>query len=159
MIDHKLITGCKSNDKKAQIELYRKYNQGMYNVAFRLLQNTEDAEDVIQESFLSAYKNIHQFKAEVTFGAWLKKIVINKTINYLKRNQLAIVEIDEEHSSYIEVEQDNWKPNEDMISNDIKNAIKQLPEKYRYVVMLYFIEGFDHLEVSEILNITGIVLY
>ena len=82
----KLIEECRSNNKRAQIELYRKYNQAMYNIAMRLLKNSENADDIIQESFLSAFKNIHQFKGEVTFGAWLKKIVIHKCLNCLKKS-------------------------------------------------------------------------
>jgi len=154
MIDIKLIEACKSNNKKAQIELYRKYNQAMYNIAFRLLQNTEDAEDITQESFLSAFKKIHQFKAEVTFGAWLKKIVINNSINLLKKNQLTTVNIKETNYTQIEINQNDVELNGDIILKDIKETINVLPEKYKYVVMLYLIEGFDHIEISEILNIS-----
>ncbi|NER15388.1 sigma-70 family RNA polymerase sigma factor [Leptobacterium flavescens] len=154
MIESKLIADCKVNDKKAQIELYRRYNQAMYNVAYRLLRNTEDAEDVIQESFLSAFKKIHQFKAEVTFGAWIKKIVVNKSINHLKKNQLSVVDIDETDHTYMETEQSDWTLSGEVVLKNVKEMINVLPEKYRYVVMLYLIEGYDHKEISEILNIS-----
>lgn len=154
MTDSKLIAGCKTNNKKAQIELYRRYNQAMYNIAYRLLRNTEDAEDIIQESFLSAFKKIHQFKAEVTFGAWLKKIVVNKSINHLRKTQLAIVDIDKVNYGYEDIEPDHWKVDGDIILKEVKEAIDLLPEKYRFVTMLYLIEGFDHPEISDILNIS-----
>ncbi|MDY8134671.1 sigma-70 family RNA polymerase sigma factor [Aquimarina sp. 2201CG5-10] len=154
MVDLKLIEDCKANDKKAQIELYRKYNQAMYNIAYRLVQNTEDAEDVIQESFLNAFKKIHQFKAEVTFGAWLKRIVINRSINHFKKNQLATVGMNEAYHAHIEMEHNDSKSNKELVLKDVREAIHTLPEKYKYVVMLYLIEGYDHIEISEILNIS-----
>ena len=99
-----LIKECKLNNKRAQIELYRNYNQGMYNVAMRLLRNSDDADDIIQESFLSAFKNISQFRADVTFGAWIKKIVVHKCLNYIKQKSLDVVELDETYTSNFEIE-------------------------------------------------------
>ena len=151
----KLIEECKSNNKRAQIALYRKYNQAMYNVAMRLLKNPDNADDVIQESFLSAFKNIHQFKGEVTFGAWLKKIVIHKCLNHLKKKELDVVTLDEslEYNSEKE-ESDNWEFDSLIVLEDVKKSIDKLPDKYKLVVMLYLIEGYDHEEISEVLDIS-----
>lgn len=154
MVDSKLILDCKANDKKAQITLYRKYNQGMYKIAFRLLGNIEDAEDVIQESFLNAFKKINQFKVEVTFGAWLKKIVVNRSINHLQKNRLTLVDMDESNLEQIESDETRQESNDNSVIKEIKAAITMLPEKYRYVAMLYLIEGFDHPEIADILNIS-----
>ena len=157
MQQRELIEQCKSNNKRAQIELYRLYNQGMYNVALRLLMNSESAEDVIQESFLSAFKNISRFKAEVTFGAWLKKIVVNKCINELKKRRLEIVALEETDTNYFESEDDNdWSFDTNLALEDIKKEINKLKDKYRFVLMLYLIEGYDHEEISQILNISVI---
>jgi len=153
----KLIEECKSNNKRAQIELYRKYNQGMYNIAMRLLKNPENADDIIQESFLSAFKNINQFKAEVTFGAWLKKIVIHKCLNYLKKKELDVITLDESHAFNVEKEDnDNWEFDNSIVLEDVKISMDKLPDKYKFVLMLYLIEGYDHEEISEILNISVI---
>jgi RNA polymerase sigma-70 factor (ECF subfamily) len=153
----KLIEECKLNNKRAQIELYRKYNQAMYNVAMRLLVNPENAHDMIQESFLSAFKNIHQFKGEVSFGAWLKKIVINKCFNFIKKKDLDVVPLDENDGFTLEIENsDDWDVDSSVILEDVKKSINKLPNKYRFVVMLYLIEGYDHEEISQILNITVI---
>lgn len=150
-----LIKQCKLNNKRAQIELYRNYNQAMYNVAMRLLKNADDADDIIQESFLSAFKNIHQFKAEVTFGAWLKKIVINKCINSLKKKSLDVVNLDDNKVfSLKETISDDWGLDTTAVLEDIKNAIDKLPNKYKLVLMLFLIEGYDHEEISGILNIS-----
>ena len=150
-----LIKECKSNNKRAQIELYRKYNQGMYNVAMRLLKNPENADDVIQESFLSAFKNIHQFKGEVTFGAWLKRIVVHKCFNVLKKKELDVVTLEESNSYKIEIENsDTWEFDSTIILEDVKTTIDKLPDKYKFVLMLYLIEGYDHEEISDILTIS-----
>lgn len=153
----KLIEECKSNNKRAQIELYRKYNQAMYNIVMRLLKNRENADDIIQESFLSAFKNIHQFKGEVTFGAWLKKIVIHKCLNYLKKKELNVITLDESHAFNLEKEDsDNWEFDNSIVLEDVKKSIDKLPDKYKFVLILYLIEGYDHEEISEILNISVI---
>lgn len=150
-----LIKECKLNNKRAQIELYRNYNQGMYNVAIRFLKNSENAEDIIQESFLSAFKNISQFKAEVTFGAWLKKIVVNNCINHLKKKQLEVIALEEINVIPFEGDNDdNWNFEEELVLEDVKTEINKLPDKYKFVVMLYLIEGYDHEEISQILNIS-----
>lgn len=150
-----LIKECKLNDKRAQIALYRMYNQGMYNVAMRLLKNTESAEDVIQESFLSAFKNISQFRADVTFGAWIKKIVINKCINELKKKELDVITLDESLAFNLEKEEnDSWEFDNSIVLEDVKKSIDKLPDKYKFVLMLYLIEGHDHEEISQILNIS-----
>lgn len=150
-----LIKECKLNNKRAQIELYRNYNQGMYNVAIRFLKNSENAEDIIQESFLSAFKNISQFKAEVTFGAWLKKIVVNNCINHLKKKQLEVITLEEINVIPFEGDNDdNWNFEEELVLEDVKTEINKLPDKYKFVVMLYLIEGYDHEEISQILNIS-----
>jgi len=151
----KLIEECKSNNKRAQIELYRKYNQGMYNIAMRFLKNPDNADDIIQESFLSAFKNIYQFKAEVTFGAWLKKIVIHKCLNFLKKKELDVITLDESYAFNLEKEDDdNWEFDNSIVLDDVKTSIDKLPDKYKFVLMLYLIEGYDHEEISEILNIS-----
>ena len=151
----KLIEECKSNNKRAQIELYRKYNQGMYNIAMRFLKNPDNADDIIQESFLSAFKNIYQFKAEVTFGAWLKKIVIHKCLNFLKKKELNVITLDESYAFNLEKEDDdNWEFDNSIVLDDVKISIDKLPDKYKFVLMLYLIEGYDHEEISEILNIS-----
>lgn len=150
-----LIEECKLNNKRAQIEVYRKYNQAMFNVAVRMLRNTENSEDIIQDSFLSAFKNIHQYKGEVTFGAWLKKIVIHNCLNFIKKKTIEVVQIDETDTKIIEFEdKDNWEFEDKISIEFVKNCIDKLPKKYKFVVMLYLIEGYDHIEISDILNIS-----
>lgn len=152
MFQTDLVEKCKANDRKAQMKLYGQYCDGMFHVAFRFVKNADDAEDVLQESFIKAFRKIHQFKADVTFGAWLKRIVINKSIDFLKRKKQQTVVLDETYM-HIEEEQD-WKVDDGITIEQVKESMERLPEKYRYVVMLFLIEGYDHSEISQILNIS-----
>ncbi len=145
-----LIEKCKRNDRKAQLQLYRQYCDAMYNVAYRFMKNTSDAEDVMQEAFIKAFQKLHQYKAEVTFGAWLKRIVVNQSIDKLKSQRLMLSTDDVQ----LEVVDDNdWMVEDGVTMEEIQTAIGQLPDKYRYVVMLFLVEGYDHQEISQILKI------
>lgn len=152
-----IIEQCKQNNRKAQMQLYNQYCNGMYIVAKRFLKDADDAEDVVQEAFIKAFAKLHQYKAEVTFGAWLKRIVVNKSIDFLKSKKQQLVELEEVHLKVVDTaHNDKWLVDDTITVNDVKQAINQLPEKYQYVVMLYLIEGYDHQEISEILNITEV---
>ncbi len=152
MLQLELIEKCKRNDRKAQMQLYRQYCDGMFCVANRFVKNVQDAEDVMQEAFIKAFQKLHQYKGEVTFGAWLKRIVINKSIDKLKANKQHFVSTDEVQLEV--VDQDDWMVEDSVSLDQIKGCIEQLPEKYKFVVMLFLMEGYDHQEISEILNIS-----
>ncbi len=128
----------------------------MLVVANRFVGNTMEAEDIVQESFLKAFTKIDQYKAEVTFGAWLKRIVVNKSIDVLKSKKQRLVELEDVHLKVVETQDDDWWVEDHITIEDVKQAIEQLPEKYKYVVMLYLIEGYDHQEISEILSISEV---
>lgn len=151
-----IVEECKRNNRKAQMQLYNQYCQGMYIVARRFISNTAEAEDLVQDAFIKAFGKLHQYKAEVTFGAWLKRIVVNTCIDSLKSKKLNMDLLDEVHLEVVNQDDHSWQVEDDVTLDDVKQAINQLPEKYKYVVMLYLIEGYDHQEISEILNITEI---
>ena len=148
-----LVTRCKHNDRRAQLKLYRQYCDGMFCVAMRFLGNEDDAEDVLQESFIKAFEKIHQFKGEVTFGAWLKKIVVNRNLDFLKAKKEKMVALDE---TYMQIAEDSdWNVDDGVTSDQVRKAMARLPDKYGLVLQLYLVEGYDHDEISEILGITG----
>ncbi|MFD0990859.1 RNA polymerase sigma factor [Mariniflexile jejuense] len=152
-----IIEQCKQNNRKAQLQLYNQYCHGMYIVAKRFLKDANDAEDVVQEAFIKAFSKLNQYKAEVTFGAWLKRIVVNKSIDFLKSKKQELVELDAVHLKVVDTtEDDKWLVEDTITLNDVKNAINNLPDKYKYVVMLYLIDGYDHQEISDILNISEV---
>nr|WP_179338352.1 RNA polymerase sigma factor [Winogradskyella ludwigii] len=152
-----IVEKCKQNDRQAQMQLYNQYCNGMLTVAFRFVKDTMEAEDIVQEAFIKAFSKLEQYKAEVSFGAWLKRIVINKCIDVLKAKRQRIVELEEHHLNVVDKDNDDdWLIDDIITITDVKMAIDLLPEKYKYVVMLYLIEGYDHQEISEILNISEV---
>ena len=152
MFQIELVEQCKANDRKAQMQLYKQYCDGMFCGAMRFLKNEDDAEDVLQESFIKAFQRIDQFRGEVTFGAWLKRIVVNGSIDFLKSKREQMVQLEE---GYMHIPDDaDWSIENDVELDDVKKAIDRLPEKYRYVVQLFLVEGYDHGEISEILKIS-----
>ncbi len=148
-----IIDRCLAGDRLAQYELYKLYCKSMYNASYRVLNNSEDAEDVLQEAFVSAFKNLPRYEGTSTFGAWLKRIVINKSLNLLKKRQPDII-IGEDLPDV--VDSDSLESNNiDMLSVDrVKRAIDLLPDGYRVVFSLYLLEGYDHGEIATILGIT-----
>ncbi|OZV67561.1 RNA polymerase sigma factor [Winogradskyella aurantia] len=151
-----IVEKCKQNDRQAQMQLYNQYCNGMLVVAHRFVKNTMEAEDIVQESFIKAFSKLEQYKSEVSFGAWLKRIVINTCIDVLKSKRQRLVELEEYHLKVVVDEEADWKVDDDVTVNEVKAIIETLPEKYRYVLMLYLIEGYDHQEISEILNISEV---
>lgn len=147
-----IIDLCKKNDAKAQMQLYNLYSKAMFLIAYRYVKDRFLAEDVMQDSFIKAFKNIDSYKNEVAFGAWLKRIVINQSIDELKKNKIELVAINEE--VYRVKDDDDWNVESNISVNKVAEVINSLKEKYRLVLTLYLLEGYDHQEISEILNIT-----
>ena len=146
-----LVERCKANDRKAQMQLYRMYCEGMFCVAMRYVKNGDDAEDVLQDAFIKAFQKLNQYKGEVSFGAWLKRIVINKCLDHIKSKKIQFDEI-KENTLHI-VEDDDWSVENEISVKEVKLAMEQLPDKYKYVVQLFLMEGYDHREISQILEL------
>ncbi len=146
-----LIEACLQNDRVAQYKLYNLYAKAMLNVAFRICNDLEQAEDLLQESFISAFKNLSSFKGTASFGSWLKRIVVNTSLNYLRSKKLEFEELEEGSGAF---EEDVDDGNQDFTVNQVKQGIAQLPTGYRLVLSLYLLEGYDHSEISEVLNIS-----
>ena len=125
--------------------------------ALRFMKNTMEAEDIVQEAFIKAFSKLEHYKAEVSFGAWLKRIVINRCIDVLKSKRQRLIELEEHHLNVVDADYEkDWLVDDKVTIDEVKIAIEELPEKYKYVVMLYLIEGYDHQEISEILNISEV---
>jgi len=146
-----LVEKCKSGHSSSQYQLYSLYVDAMYNIGMRMLGNKEDAEDIVQESFVSAFKNLHGFNYESTFGAWLKRIVINKCINYLKAKRIAVVPMENHEFRLHEAPREQ---SETVDIKKVKKGIAALPAGYKQIINLYLIEGYDHIEIGEVLGIS-----
>lgn len=155
MIKHTgLIEKCKKNDPKAQFKLYELYSKAMYNTSLRIVKNKEDAEDIIQEAFIQAFKHMKSFRYESSLGSWLKQIVINKSIDMLKnRRQNILINEYSMFPASEEISSDDENKREYI--NQIYKAFYQLTDGYRIIFSLYLFEGYDHTEIAQILNISS----
>ncbi|PLX22384.1 MAG: hypothetical protein C0597_02595 [Marinilabiliales bacterium] len=154
-IHQDIIDRCKSGEQKAQFQLYKLYYKAMYNTCLRIVNDSLEAEDIMQESFLKAFEKINFYKGEVSFGAWLKKIVINHSLDELRKRKMETESID---NSVYEIKDDKSFEQTTDISmkvEEIREEIQKLPDGYRIVVSLYLIEGYDHDEIGQILNISS----
>lgn len=149
-----LIDACKQGKISAQQELYKRYIRAMLNTSFRILNNREDAEDAVQEAFLNAFKKLESYRGDASFGAWLKRIVVNQSINILNKRKAEAISWDE--STQLE-----WDRNHDLYERDMYytaddayEALHQLSDGYRTIFSLYLLEGYDHKEIAEILGIS-----
>lgn len=147
-----LVERCIKGERTAQYNLYRMYSKGMYNICLRMLNNTMEAEDALQESFIDVYKKLHTFKYESTPGAWIKRIVVNNCINKLRKRKLVIEDIDEGRLTVVVDEIDI--SDHSMEVSKIKKAMNYLPDGYRAIFSLYALEGYDHQEIGQIMNIS-----
>jgi RNA polymerase sigma-70 factor (ECF subfamily) len=148
-INAPLIEECRKGNNKAQYRLYNQYSKAMFNLAYRILNNREDAEDILQETFVDCFRYIDSFRFESTFGAWLKKILVNKCINHLKKKKIDLTLCDTLPVVVYEEEADVTYD-----TGKIFKGIEMLPDGYRIILTLYLLEGYDHSEISQILDIT-----
>jgi len=125
----------------------------MFNISYRITRNQEIAEDVLQEAFVNAFQHIESYQRKASFGAWLKKIVVNKAISHLRKQQLEFTEINDR----LDISNENNEVDEREINmkvETVREAILKLPNGFRVVFSLYLLEGYDHKEIAEILGIS-----
>lgn len=152
-----LLQLCREGKQHAQLEIYNRYYKAMYNIAIRIVKDAFEAEDIMQESFLSAYTKLHSYKGgEVAFGAWLKKIVVNNSIrHYRKQKKNEKIPLDD--VMYKVEDNDTSDPDHEFTkikAQKVLKTMKMLKENYRISLTLHLIEGYDYEEVSEILGIS-----
>ena len=151
-----ILDGCKVGDQKAQFQIYKLYYKAMYNTSLRIVNDTMEAEDIMQESFLAAFEKIETYSGTVSFGAWLKKIVINRSLDALGKRKVVFEDI-ESHVGIRDDSHEESARNEelDIRVEEVKEAIDKLPDGYRVILSLYLLEGYDHDEIAEILSINS----
>lgn len=149
-IDVPLIEECKKGNSIAQFRLYNQYSKAMFNLAYRMTRNREDAEDILQEAFTECFRNLGSFRFESTFGAWLKSILLNRSINHLRKKKVNLELF--ENIPDIPEETDDHDPAYD--PQTIAKCIEELPDGYRIILTLYLLEGYDHSEIAQITGIT-----
>ncbi|HPF10242.1 MAG TPA: RNA polymerase sigma factor [Flavobacteriaceae bacterium] len=150
----KLIALCKKGNQLAQLEVYNRYHKAMYNIALRIVKDTAEAEDIMQESFIAAFQKLDSFKGTATFGSWLKRIVVNNSIVQYRKNQ-RFTEIPE--NGIKDEATEETMDTEDYTQIRVQQVLKGLQgihTSYQTVLTLHFIEGYDYEELCEILNIS-----
>ena len=148
-----IVQQCQTGNRQAQHQLYKLYSKAMYNICYRITNDEWEAEDVLQEAFVNAFQHINSYRGTASFGAWLKKIVVNKAISHVRKKRLEIVPLD----NHREFENNTPEVDEEALFlniEKIRQAVQMLPDGYRLVFSLYLLEGYDHGEIAEILNIT-----
>jgi RNA polymerase sigma factor (sigma-70 family) len=144
--EQELIDACLKHDSRAQFALFEKYKKAMYTLAYRLLNDTDKAQDCLQEGFIDVFSGLKNFRGESTLGAWIKQIMIRKAYKLFDKHiNESIESIPEESSNDIQ----GWIDGEMLDA-----AIRSLPEKCRVVFILIEVEGYGHKEVAGLLNIS-----
>ncbi len=151
--ERELIAACKRGDTAAMEALYRQYAKPMFNVAYRIVNDYHFAEDVMQEAFLKAFERIGQFRGEASFGAWLKRITVNESLNWIKKYQRQYTDFSENTAE----EPAEEERDEDFLRiepEQLLKALRALNPNYRTIISLYYIEGYDYREISSIMDIS-----
>lgn len=151
-----LIDLCQQGEQGAQLEVYNRYYKAMYNTSLRIVKHEAAAEDIMQESFLSAFTKLDSYKGEASFGSWLKRIVVNNSLNaYNKSKKIDETSIDDH---LYKIEDDTEGIAEVDLSSirvqEVMNAMNELKDNYRQSLSLHLIEGYDYEEMSEIMNVS-----
>ena len=151
-----LVARCRLGEQRAQMEIYERYYKAMYNTAYRITGHSAEAEDIMQESFLNAFTKIDSFKENSTFGAWLKRIVVNESITaYKKIDRLGEVSYNDELKNV--ADDDGIVISENETNEKVRiilNHLKSLKDNYRVGLTLHLIEGYDYEEICEIMEIS-----
>jgi RNA polymerase sigma factor (sigma-70 family) len=153
-IHNSLVERCRKSDASAQREIYQLYFRAMYNISLRIIGNSAEAEDIMQDSFLKAFRNISSCRENSAFGAWLKRIVVNQSIDALREKMK--IRLEEESKIPLNAYDDDDSVDLETLpeaAQKIKKCISELPEGYKLILTLYLLEGYDHEEIGQILKI------
>jgi len=145
-----LIAGLKKGDGKAQKIVYEKYAGIMLGICFRYLKNQLDAEEVMLNGLVKIFQHVAQFKNEGSFEGWMKRIVINEALGYLRKKEPLHLAIEKDH---IQLASDDASVESELAAEDLYQLLRDLPAGYRTVFNLYAIEGYSHKEIAEMLDI------
>jgi len=153
-IHQDLIDACRNGDRNAQFEIYKLYYKAMFNTSLRIVNQSAEAEDIMQESFLDAFQRLHSYTGEGSFGSWLKRIVINHSLDYLRKER-ETVPFDEVEYDIPDSTEENREEEIQFQVIEVKKAISLLRDEYRIVLSLFLLEGYDHKEIAQILKISN----
>ncbi len=151
-VTDKIVVRCRKGDVRAFRELYDAYSKAMYNICLRMTGHTSDAEDILQEAFVQVFKNLEKLSSDTSLTAWIKRIVVNHCLSYLRKKKMYFEEVGDETDVMEEREVDESEHS--MTVSAVKEAISQLPDGYRTVLNLYIFEEYSHREIASMLGIS-----
>jgi RNA polymerase sigma factor (sigma-70 family) len=146
-----LIHGCVRKDPGAQKELYERFSAKMYGLSYRYVKNSMEAEDVLVTAFMKVFDKIHQFKHDGSFEGWIRRIVVNESLTYLRRNRALYLEAELELADR---EPDYASLSDHLEAEELLAMIQELPTGYGIVFNLYAIDGYSHKEIADQLGIS-----
>jgi RNA polymerase sigma-70 factor (ECF subfamily) len=149
--EEELINGCLKRDRSAQKRLYESFSPKMYALCYRYVKDSMDAEDILVTAFTRIFERIDQFKGEGSFEGWIRRIVVNEALTFLRRNRSMYLETDLEVADR---EPDYNSISDHLEADDLIKMIQELPSGYRIVFNLYAIDGYSHKEIAEQLGIS-----
>jgi RNA polymerase sigma factor (sigma-70 family) len=146
-----LITALQRADSRAQKALFERYSSKMLTICVRYVSNRYEAEEILMDGFMRVFEKIGQYKSEGSFEGWIRRIMVNESLMYLRKNKQWRAEIALEDAP---PEADTAVADQDLLAEDLLNLLEQLPAGYKTVFNLYAIEGYSHAEIAESLGIT-----
>ncbi len=153
MEEQYIIQACKQNDRRAQRQLYERFAPKMFGVCRRYIRNETDVEDVLLKGFFKVFSNIQQFQGQGSFEGWVRRIMVNESLMFLRKKKnlstLSVVELNEQIDKPTEM-----NPESKIREGEILKLLDHLPVGYRTVFNLYAIEGYGHKEIAELLNVS-----
>lgn len=152
MDHHKLVKDVLKGKPDAQRQLYEQFAQQMLGVCFRYTKSIADAEDILQEGFVKVYKHLHQYSFEGELGAWIRKVMVNTALNYLKKNKRYQADLAFEEITLHPVSTDD--PEVKLHGKELAELIRQLPTGFQTIFNLHAVEGYSHVEIASMLGIT-----
>lgn len=144
-----LLQKCRNNETKAQSDLYKLYSSKLFPLCLKYSRNYAEAEDNLQDAFMTIFKKISQYSGKGSFEGWLKRITVNTALQRYRTKGVFDI-VNEGQIEDVEVEVDVESVDLDFLLN----AIQELPDRYRLVFNLYVLDGYSHKEISEMLEIT-----
>ena len=150
----KLIEKCANNDRKAQAEVYQLFSGKLFALCLKYSKNYVEAQDNLQDGFITIFNKIGQYNSKGSFEGWMKRIVINTCLDVLKKKKIHFEEINEQTLSLEQQNDESWSVDNNITKQLIEQAIEKLPPNYKSVVQLFLLEGYDHQEIAQVLDIT-----
>lgn len=147
-LHEELLRKCKKGDESAQFRLYKMYSKTLYNLILRMLGNTMDAEDVLQETFIQAFRKIDQLGSSMAISSWLRRIALNKSLEFLRGKKIQFSDVEEFPDLDEEI------PYDEISMEEIQKEIRSLPDGCRVVFTMFLLEDYSHNEIAKELGIS-----